>query len=138
MAQKALFEGLVVDEGGDPVDVVYVGDEPCYVVDDQGFRRHVPAEEVDRQVLRMMQDMVEGHEDIISEQAAKMLGQDDPFSRASIINQLKNLESQFDKIMEHGFPEEQRAYMGMMGFQVKIDIHGEVIDLIQPGMIEPD
>jgi hypothetical protein len=33
-----------------------------------------------------------------------------------------------------GIPEEGRAYMGMMGFRVVINVHGEVIEVNQPGM----
>jgi hypothetical protein len=113
--------------------MAYVGDEPCYVVDDQGFRRHIPSESVDRQVLDSMHEMIEGHEDILSEQAAKMLGQDDIFSIAMLETQLKQIESQFETLLNTGIPEEARAYMGMMGFKVRINVHGEVIEVIQPG-----
>jgi hypothetical protein len=136
MARKALFEGLIVDEFDRPVGLAYVGDEPCYVVDDDGFRRHIPSEQVDRQVLDSMHEMIEGHEDIISEQAAKMLGQDDIFSVAMLANQLKQIEEQFEALLETGIPEEGRAYMGMMGFRVRINLHGEVLAVEQPGMTD--
>jgi hypothetical protein len=136
MAKVALFEGLVFDELDRPVEVVYVGGEPCYVVDDAGFRRHIPSEHVDRQVLDMMHQMIEGHEDILGEQAAKMLGQDDIFSVAMLVNQLRQVESQFDALLNTGIPAEARAYMGMVGFKVQINFHGEVIDVEQPGMTE--
>lgn len=138
MATKALFEGLVFDENDRTVDMAFVGDEPCYVVDDDGFRRHIPSEQVDRQVLALMHQMIEGHEDIVGEQAAKMLGQDDIFSIAMLANQLKQIESQFDTLLETGIPAEARAYMGMMGFKVRINLHGEVIDVEQPGMTDSD
>ena len=98
MTRKALFEGLVVDEADHPVGVKYVGGEPCYVVDDDGFMRHIPSEQVDRQVLDSMSQMIDGHEDVISAQAAKMLGQDDIFSVALIANQLKNIDQQFNTL----------------------------------------
>jgi hypothetical protein len=138
MARQAIFAGLVVDEYDRPVDVAFVGGEPCYVVDDAGFHRHIPSEQVDRQVLKTMSEMIEGNEDMISEQTAKMLGQDDIFSRALIENQLKNIDKQFDALLETGIPEEGRAYMGMMGFRIRINVHGEVIEVTQPGMIDPD
>jgi hypothetical protein len=127
-----------VDELDRPVDISYVGDEPCYVVDDDGFLRHIPSEQVDRQVLDAMREMIEGHEDIISDQTAKMLGQDDIFSKALIENQLKQIDQQFDNLFETGIPEEGRAYMGMMGFKIQINVHGEVIDINQPGVTGPD
>jgi len=138
MTVQPLFAGLVFDESDQPVDVAFVGDDPCYVVDDAGFHRHIPTEQVDRQVLDHMRELIEGHEGLISEQAAKMLGQEDIFSRALIESQLKNLDNQFDTLLEAGIPEEGRAYMGMMGFRITINVHGEVIDVNQPGMIDPE
>lgn len=36
-------------------------------------------------------------------------------------------------ILQTGLPEDTRAYLGMMGFKVVIDIHGGIIDIVQPG-----
>jgi hypothetical protein len=138
MANQPLFQGLIFDENDQPVEVVNVGDEPCYVVNDAGFRRHIPSENVDRQVLLTMGKLVEGHEDELANQTAKMLGQDDIFSKALIENQLKNLEQQFEAVMKTGIPEDGRAYMGMMGFRVKINVHGDVLEVNQPGTIAPE
>ncbi|MGB7095323.1 MAG: hypothetical protein WBD62_11840, partial [Anaerolineales bacterium] len=99
---------------------------------------HIPSEQVDRQVLQSMRDLIDGHEDLLSEQTAKMLGQEDIFTRAMIESQLKNIDKQFDTLFSSGIPEEGRAYMGMMGFRITIDYHGEVIKIDQPGMIAPD
>lgn len=138
MTRKVLFDGLVVDEFGRSVSVAFVGDEPCYVVDDDGFRRHIPSEQVDRQVLNFMKEFIMGHEDIITDQTAQMLGQEDIFTKATIANQLKNIDQQFDMLFQIGLPEEQRAYLGLMGFKVRINVHGEVLEVDQPGMIAPD
>jgi hypothetical protein len=138
MPRQPLFAGLVFDLRDQPVETAYVGDEPNYVVDDDGFRRHIPSEKVDRQVLEMMRASIQDHESLISEQAAEMLGQDDIFSRAMIESQLKNIDQQFDALLETGIPEEARAYMGMIGFKIIINIHGDIVDVEQPGMIEPD
>lgn len=138
MPRRPLFSGLIVDENDRPVETAYVGDEPCYVVNDAGFRRHIPSEQVDRQVLNLMQKMIEGHEDLLASQTAKMLGQDDIFSRALIEKQLRNIEQQFEAMLETGIPDEGRAYMGMMGFRIRINFHGEVLDLEQPGLASPD
>jgi hypothetical protein len=137
MTHKPVFLGLIVDEKDRPVGVTYVGGEPFYVVDDDGFHRHIPSEQVDLQVLEAMREMIAGHEDLITDQTAKMLGQDDIFSRAMIETQIKNMDRQFENLLETGLPEEGRAYMGMMGFKVRINLHGEVIDIEQPGMIDP-
>jgi hypothetical protein len=136
MPRQPLFAGLIIDENENPVGTTYVGDEPCYVVDDAGFKRHIPSEEVDRQVLNMLSQLIEGKENLLADQAAKLLGQDDIFSKALIESQLKNIDQQMDTVLAAGIPEESRAYMGMMGFRVKINVHGEVIDFQQPGIID--
>lgn len=137
MPRQALFAGLIVDQDDNPVNTTYVGDEPCYIVDDAGFMRHIPSEQVDRQVLEMMSEMMEGHESLISEQAAKMIGQEDIFTKAILENQLKNIDKQFDVILNTGIPEQGRAYLGMLGFRIKINVHGDVLEVIQPGAIDP-
>lgn len=138
MAHKALFSGLIVDEYDRPVEVVSIGGEPCYVVDDAGFRRHIPSEQVDMQVLNSMREMIQGHEGIVSEQTAKLLGQDDIFTRAMIESQLRNIDKQFEALFESGIPTETLAYMGMAGLRIRINVHGDVIKIDQPGMIDPE
>jgi hypothetical protein len=135
---KALFPGLVFDENDNPAELAYVGDEPCYVVDDAGFKRHIPSLQVDRQVLQTMKDSIAGHEDLLTDQAAKMLGQDDIFSRAMLAKQFENIEGQFDQLLATGIPQDALAYLGMLGFKIIIDVHGEVLEVNQPGMIAPD
>ena len=136
MPRQPIFAGLVVDEADRPAGTAVVGDEPCYVVDDGGFKRHIPSEQVDRQVLEMMRKQISGNEGLLSEQAAKMLGTDDIFSKAMLENQLKNIEQQFDNLLKMGIPEESRAFMGMSGFKVVINVHGEVVRLDQPSQAD--
>ena len=133
MAQHSLFAGLVVDEDDRGVDIVLVGGESFYVVDDDGFLRHIESEHVDRQVLDQLQEMVKGHEDIISEGTMKMIGQEDIFTKAAIETSLQNMDAQFDALLQSGLPEGMRTYLGMMGFRVVINIHGEVLRVEQPG-----
>jgi hypothetical protein len=102
------------------------------VVDDAGFKRHIPSEQVDRVVLNTMREQITGNENLLTEQAAKMLGTEDIFSKAMLENQLKNIDKQFDALLEMGIPEESRAFMGMSGFRIVINVHGEVIRLDQP------
>jgi hypothetical protein len=132
MPRQPLFAGLVVDEQDRPVGTAYVGEEPCYVVDDAGFLRHIASEQVDRQVLKLMREQIEGNEDALSEAAAKMLGTEDIFSKAMLENQMKNIDQQFENLLETGIPEDGRTYMGMLGFKVVINVHGEVVRLDQP------
>ena len=133
MPRQPLFAGLVVDESDRPAGTAYVGDEPCYVVDDYGFRRHIPSEQVDRVVLSQIASLMKGSEDLISEQTAKMIGQEDLFTKAAIEQQLKNIDKQFEQLMQAGIPEDMRAYLGMVGFKIVINVHGEVLKVEQPG-----
>jgi hypothetical protein len=137
MPKQPLFAGLVFDEFDRPAETALVGGDPCYVVNDAGFRRHIPAEQVDRQVLGHIAELMKGSEDLISKETAKMLGQEDVFTAAAIEQQLKNIDKQFDELMRMGIPEDVRAYLGMMGFKVTINVHGEVLSINQPG-IAPD
>ena len=130
--RQPLFAGLVVDESNRAAETAFIGDEPCYVVVDFGFRRHIPSEQVDRVVLGQLAEMMKGSEDFISQQAAKMLGQEDVFTKAAIEQQLKNMDKQFDQLIQVGIPEDMRAYLGMMGFKIVINVHGEVVRVEQP------
>jgi hypothetical protein len=138
MPRQPLFTGLVFDESGNLAESTLVGDEPCYVVDDAGFRRHIPSEQVDRQVLNQLAEMMKGSEEFLSEQTAKMLGQEDVFTVAAIQQQLKNMDKQFDQLLQVGLPEDMRAYLGMMGFRIIINVHGEVLKVEQPGAVGGD
>ena len=132
MPTQPLFIGLVIDEAGAPAEAGLIGAEPCYVINDSGFRRHVPAAQIDRAVLGHMAEMMKGSESFLSEQTAKMLGQDDPFSKAMIEHQIKNIDQQFEALMQTGMPDEMRAYLGMMGFKIIVNYHGEVVRVEQP------
>ena len=121
---QAGFKVIGVDPVAEKVAMIQRGES--YVMD-------IPSEQVDRQVLSRMQELIKGSEDLVSAQTAKMLGQEDVFSVAAIANQLKNMDKQFDNVLQTGIPEDMRAYMGMMGFRVRINIHGEVLSVDQPG-----
>jgi hypothetical protein len=138
MPQQALFTGLIYDERDRQVEMTVVGDEPCYVVDDNGFLIHIPSEKVDRQVLDFFASQIKGHEDLLSEQAAKMLGQEDIFTRAAIESQFKNIEQQMDTLFQTGIPEEARIYLGMSGLKIVIDHHGDVVRIDQPASAQGD
>ncbi len=132
MAHFALFAGLVVDENEQPVDVVYVGDTPHYVVDDDGFLRHIPSEVVDRQVLALMQEGVLANRETVVESTLQMMGKDDLFTKAAVEAAINQMDEKFDQLFSQGMPEEARLWMGMMGFRVVINLHGEVVELRSP------
>ena len=127
----------MVDENGKVADTAYIG-EPCYVVDDAGFRRHIPSEQIDRVVLSQIAGMMKGSEEFLSEQTAKMIGQEDIFTKAMLENQLKNIDKQFDQLLETGIPEDMRMYLGMVGFRIVINVHGEVLRVEQPSAAGDD
>ncbi len=131
---KAVFQNLVYDEQGRPVEVAYIGQEPHYVVDDQGMKFHVPTEQVDRQVLRVFRELMAGHEEFIGQEAARLLGQDDPFTLAAITTQLKQWDQHIEQLLTLGLPEDIRLWLGLMGFRVTINFRGEVLDVRIPGL----
>lgn len=133
MASKALFAGLISDQYERPVPVSYVGEDAVYVIDDDGFQRHIDSEFVDRQVLNQLRQAIQGHEEIITEGTMKMLGQEDIFTKAMIESSLENIGDQFDALLASGLPDEARAWLGMSGFRVVVDEHGEVLSVEQPG-----
>ena len=132
MNKEPLFKGLIIDEYDNPVAAGSIGSEPCYIVDDAGFLRHIPSQPVDLQILKSFGEQIIGNEELIADQTAKMMGQDDLFTHAIIENQLKNIDKQYTQILDMGLPEDTRVYLGMMGFKVVIDVHGEVLRIDQP------
>ena len=135
--KKALFEGLVFDTNDQPLSVTLVGDDPSYVLDDGGFLRHIPAEEVDQQVWDTLTSGISGNEDFLSEQTAKILGQEDIFSIAVIRQQLENSQAQFEQLRSTGLPQDMRNYLGMTGFRILVDFHGDVVEIKQPAITPP-
>ena len=99
MTIKAVFQGLVFDENNQQLNTTLVGNEACYVINDDGFLRHIPAENVDKQVVDAIRCQVEDNKDLISEQTIKMIGNVDIFTHAIIQNQLANLDDQFDHLL---------------------------------------
>ncbi len=132
--RQALFEGLVFNENNEPADVFYVGDEPNYVILDAGFRRHVASEHVDRQVLRWLQEQVFANRELVTEGMLAMLGKDDLFTKAMIDASIQNM----DRLIEQGLPDDARTWLGMFGFRIIVDIHGDVIRTELPAQEAPD
>jgi hypothetical protein len=138
MSQRALFEGLVVDPNGNAVPVAIVGGSAQYVVTDGGFKFHIDAEGVDREVLRGLGEQVTDNRAAVSEGVMKMLGQDDLFTKAAIDASLRDLSAHFDKLIATGLPEDARAYLGMLGFRIVLNYHGEIERIDQPGIVSDD
>ncbi|MGC9348033.1 MAG: hypothetical protein ACP5JG_07845 [Anaerolineae bacterium] len=136
MARVAVFAGLVVDENDQPVEVAHLGQEAYYVVDDAGFLRHVPSEQVDRQVLKTMQENVLANREAVVEGMLDYLGKDDLFTKAAVESSIGQMGEQMQQLLNVGLPEEARQWLGLMGFRVVIDVHGDVVDLEMPGAVD--
>jgi hypothetical protein len=132
MSNKALFPGVVVDEEGRPLEVATIGDEAQYVIDDNGFRRHIDAATIDRQVLQTLQAQIEANKDIVEQQMLKMIGKDDLFTKAAVDQSLGNM----DQVLGRGLPDGALQWLGMMGFKIVVNLHGEVIKLDSPGVVD--
>jgi hypothetical protein len=98
-------------------------------VDDDGFRRHVPARDVDRQVLLYLREQMEPYRDVAVQEMMRMLGRDDLFTKAAIDASIKNI----DQALDNPLPEDMRAWLGMLGFRVVVNVHGEVVQIDLPG-----
>lgn len=134
MAQQTMFAGLIFDEIDNPVATAVVGGEAQYVVDDDGFHRHIDAEYVDRQILSFFLEQLAENKDMAVEQAMEMMGQDDLLTKAAIDDSLRNISA--DQIIAQGVPAQARDMLAMFGFRVIINIHGEVIRMDQPSAPE--
>lgn len=132
--RQALFSGLVYSEDGNPVETTFVGAEPHYIIMDGDFKRHVPAEEVDRQVVDWVQQQAAANKEIVSEQIMQLLGKDDLFTKAMVDSSITHMDRQ---VMAQGLPEDARIMLGMMGFKIVVNVHGEVVNLEMPGQELP-
>ncbi|OQY44737.1 MAG: hypothetical protein B6242_11990 [Anaerolineaceae bacterium 4572_78] len=126
--RRAIFDSLVYSEEGELAEVTYIGGEAYYIILDDDFKRHVEAQEIDRQIVEWLQKQVFEHKSIITSNVMDMIGKDDLFTKAMIESSIKNV----DKIMEVGIPDDARMMLGMMGFKVIVDFHGEVLKVDMP------
>jgi len=61
------------------------------------------------------------------------------FSSIAVIRQqLENSLNQFEQLRNTGLPEDMRNYLGMTGFRIVVDFHGEVVEIIQPAITHPE
>ncbi len=134
MAKQAMFSGLIYDEFDNPVATAIIGGEAQYVVDDDGFLRHVDAELIDRQILAFFLTQLAQNKELAVEQAMQMMGQDDLLTKAALDDSLNNISA--DQIIAQGVPAQARDMLGLAGFRVVINIHGEIVRLDQPAAPE--
>ena len=130
-----MFEGLVFDERRNAAQVKHVGERACYVVDEDGFLRHIDAALVDQQVLEFLKGQVDQHRDLAVTGVMDLMGKDDIFTKAAVESSIDNI----DQAVGQAIPEQSRQWLGMMGFRVIIDDQGQVVDIEMPaGEIEDD
>jgi hypothetical protein len=128
MARTAMFAGLVFDEAGNPAESAFVGEDAVYIVDDDDFRRHIDAAQVDRAVLRFLREQVEDNREIAVQSMLEMMGQDDVFTKAAVESSINRMED----AVGQPIPEDARRWLGMLGFKIVIDFHGNVVDVQMP------
>lgn len=133
-AKQPLFEGLVFNEEGEPAEVSWVGEEPFYVVLDSDFRRYVVAGEIDRQVLGWLREQILENQELIAEGTMALLGKEDLFTKAAIDASIQDLETQMEQLTRQGLPEEVRAWLGMLGFRIVVNVHGEIVEIVSPSV----
>jgi hypothetical protein len=133
--RQSLFAGLVYDEAGQPVETTFIGQEPYYIIMDGDFKRHVAAEEIDRQVIEWIKQQATANKELVSEQIMKLLGKDDIFTKAMIDSSIMQMDEQ---VMQQGLPEDARLMLGMMGFKIIVNIHGELVRLDMPAQELPE
>jgi hypothetical protein len=130
-----MFGGLIFNERDEPAEIAYIGGIAHYVILDDGFRRHVEARGIDRQVLSFVREQMEPFRDVAVQEMMRMMGRDDLFTKAMIDSSLKNWEQALGQTL----PEDVRAWLGMSGFRVVVNVHGEVVSIEMPGQgIDPE
>jgi len=126
----AFFEGLVETEDGAKVDTAIIGGEDFYVIDDQGFRRHVEAAAIDRLILGQFLEQMKEHRTEASQVMMRLMGNEDLFTKAAVDSTLKNIN--VDQMLSHALPPDARRWLGLLGFRIVIDYHGDVIRVDMP------
>lgn len=134
MARVAVFAGLVVDETGKPLEVVSVGNEAHYVLDDAGFLRHIPSESIDRQVLELIQEQTLENRELVVDSMLHYMGSDDLFTKATVEASINQMGDEMAQLLDHGLPDDARTWLGLMGFKVVVNVHGEIVDINTPGV----
>jgi len=133
--RQPLFGGLIYDEANQPVETTFIGEEPHYIIMDGDFKRHVAAEEIDRQVIEWIKQQATANKDLVSEQMMNLLGKDDLFTKAMIEASITQMDEQ---VMQQGLPDDARLMLGMMGFKIIVNIHGELVKVDMPAQEAPE
>jgi len=60
----------------------------------------------------------------------RMIGQEDLFTKAMVDSTLRNLD--VEQLLDHQLPADVRQWLGVVGFRVVIDRHGEIVRMDMP------
>jgi hypothetical protein len=71
---------------------------------------------------------------MVTEGMLALLGREDLFTKAMIDASIENI----DRLLEQGLPEDARMWLGMFGFRIIVDVHGNVIHTELPAQEAPD
>jgi hypothetical protein len=126
--RQPVFSGLIQNESGQDVEVTYLGEDAFYVIPDGDFLRHVEASQVDDEVLRLLREQMEGMQDQVVDGVLQFLGKEDLFTKTSIDMALKH----FDQAFRTADPNQWKPWLGMMGFRVIVNVHGQVVHIESP------
>jgi hypothetical protein len=55
-----------------------------------------------------------------------------------INNQLENIDNQLEMLKRQGMPEVSRSYLGLLGFKIVTNYHGDVVRVDQPSIPSED
>ncbi len=136
--RKAVFEGLVCDETQHALSVAYVGEDPTYVLREDGFNYHIDARTIDGQIIAVFKEQIDGNQDVVGDGMMKMMGKDDLFTKAAVTSALKNMDKNLEQLYQNGIPEQARQYLGMMGFRVTVNRRGEIVNFNFPSTATDD
>jgi hypothetical protein len=85
-------------------------------------------------VLQWLQEQISANRELVTEGMLAMLGKDDLFTKAMIDTSIQNM----DQLIKQGLPDDARTWLGMFGFRIIVDIHGDVIRTELPVQETPD
>lgn len=134
IARQVLFPGLIYNEQGEQAQVAYVGGVAHYVINDQGFQRHVEAAKIDDAIVAALKEQITSNQSDVVRGMMQMLGQEDLFTKAAIDAAIRNLEQN----IRQANPDQWVPSLQLFGFRVVVNVHGEIVEIIYPTQPEEE
>jgi hypothetical protein len=126
--RKAVFPGLVYNQAGEEAPVVSIGGVAHYAIPDDGFMRHVEAFRVDNAVIAALQEQMLPMREELVQQILEMMGTDDILAKAALEASIRNM----GQSIRQSDPDQWAPLLRVYGFRIVVDVHGQVIEIIQP------